>query len=108
MTWRSPLPGSVTGAVRVIRPTSNLCAVAGVICDGAWRGKGVRVFRWPCGTLVIAVVGSPADQQLLRFCLDRLLGTYARHGLLSDDVVALGPSITDVVHDLRWARAKAA
>jgi hypothetical protein len=101
----SPLPDGVTHAVKVFRPRHDVRRVAELICERAWKGLGVRVFRWPCGTLAVVTVGSLGDGVLLRECTDQLLVTYARHGLLGGGVPGDGPRWVDVLHDLNWARA---
>lgn len=73
--------------------------MASAICDDAWKGKGVRVFRWPCGTVASVAVGHRADIVLLRDALPNLFATYAR------DRAGMGPRLIDVIHALNWARA---
>ena len=80
--------------------------LAGIIVELAWCRQGVRVYRWPCGTVAVVRVGSHADAVLLGECIDRLLVTYARHNLLGR--AGAGPQLVDVLHDLNWARATAA
>lgn len=108
MAWVSPLPDGVTKAVRVFRPTSDTRQAAAVICDRAWKGLGVRVFRWPCGTLAVATLGTWVDKRLLQECEEQLLVTYARHGVLGNGELGNGPMLVDVLHDLNWAKANAA
>lgn len=103
----SPLPEGVTKAVRVFRPNGDVRAAAAVICDRAWKGLGVRVFRWRCGTLAVATLGTPVDKRLLCECEPQLLVTYARHGVSGDGALGNGPMLVDVLHDLNWARAHA-
>lgn len=105
-TWASPLPEGLHKAVKVYRPGHDVRRVAGVIVDRAWRRQGVRVYRWPCGTVAMVIVGSRADAVLLDECVDQLLVTYARHDLLGK--TGAGPSLVDVLHDLNWAKATAA
>lgn len=99
----SPLPygvGRVGRAIRVFRPESDIRRVAEWICDQSWKGHGVHVFRWPCGTVAVVAIGSFSDGVLLRKCMDQLLGSYARHA-----TSRLGPTRADVLHDLNLARA---
>jgi hypothetical protein len=95
-----PLPAIPRGAgMRVFRG-KQLALIADYICERGWRGRGVRVFAWPCGTLVVVNVGSGPDEALLKQCIQQLLGTYARHGDRDP-----GPIYLDVLRELREARA---
>jgi hypothetical protein len=85
--------------VRVFRG-KQVAIIATYICERGWRGTGVRVFAWPCGTLVVVRVGSGPDEVLLKQCIDQLLATYARHGDRDP-----GPIYLDVLRELREARA---
>lgn len=98
--WISPVPRGVGRNVRVYRPGIDLRVIASFITERAWRARGVRVFRWPCGTVAIAPVAAEGDVQLSRDCEPFLFATYARHGLLG-----YGPMLVDVLHDLNWAKA---
>jgi hypothetical protein len=106
--WVSPVPAGVGAKARVFRPGRDVRQVADVICERAWKGPGVRVFRWPCGTVAVVRVGSYGDDVLLRECEPHLLVTYARHGLFGAGALGDGPMLVDVLHDLNWARATAA
>lgn len=106
--WVSPLPQRVTrSGVKVFRPTYDVRKMADLICVRAWKGQGVRVFGWSCGTLAIVTVASVADGVMLDECFDQLLVTYARHGIFGDGGLGAGPKLVDVLHDLNWARAAA-
>jgi hypothetical protein len=104
--WVSPLPDGLRMSVQVYRPGHDVRRLAGVIVERAWRRQGVRVYRWPCGTVAVVLVGSRADAVLLTECVDHLLVTYARHDLLGKP--GPGPLLVDVLHDLNWAKATAA
>lgn len=77
-------------------PHRSIHILAGELAEAAWRGKGVRVFAWPCGTVAWAQVGTSGDQLLLRRALPWLIGTWAR-----------GATYGAVLADLRAARAPA-
>lgn len=104
--WVSPLPDGLRTSVHVYRPGHDVRRLAGFIVERAWVRQGVRVYRWPCGTVAVVLVGSHADAVLLGECLDHLLVTYARHDLLGKP--GAGPLLVDVLHDLNWARAMCA
>lgn len=72
--------------------------VAWFICERAWLGRGVRAYRWPCGTLVVVPVQSKTDANLQRRCGEQLFATYAR------DARGRGPQMLDVMRDLTEAR----
>lgn len=95
---RKAVPGALWFA-----PGADLRRVASVICDRAWRGLGVRVYRWPDGMVIIVSTDSRGDQLLLRHSLDALVGTFCRVGALSGSVVGEGPKQFDVLDQLRWA-----
>lgn len=109
--WVSPLPpGVTTRGLRVYRPCRVTRVVAERICDWGWKGKGVHVFRWPCGTVAVTRAGTPADECLLRECEARLLATYARHDLhrgaaarAARGDINIGPALEDVLEDLVWS-----
>lgn len=90
--------------VQVFAPRADVRRVAGLVCERAWRGQGVRVWRWPCGTVAVVDVGTRADRKLLTDCVDALLVTYARHGVFACGVLGDGPSLADVMRELHWAR----
>ena len=93
-TWTSPIPlGCNARNYHVWRPGAAINAIANNIIDRAWRGRGVRLFYWPCGTCMLATVGSKLDRDLLSKALPALYGTYARGALL-----------IHVLADLRAAR----
>lgn len=104
--WVSPLPVGLHLSVQVYRPGHDVRRLAGIIVERAWRRQGVRVYRWPCGTMVVVLVGSRADAVMLDQCIDHLLVTYARHDLRGKP--GPGPSLVDVLQDLNWARATTA
>lgn len=105
----SPFPVGLSRArVMVFAPGTDVRRVAGMVCERAWRGQGVRVWRWPCGSVAVADVGSRADGQLLTQCIDALLATYAQHGVFGYGVVGAGPQLVEVLQDLNWARAACA
>lgn len=93
-TWVSPLPHHVRGKVRTFAPGTDVRQVVGVIVERAWLGRGVRVWRWPCGTVAVSTRDSTMDFLMLRHCADQLLGTWCK-GALDAHVLAT----------LRWARA---
>lgn len=105
-TWKSPVPLGVGASTKVFRPGRDLRRIADVICERAWRqGPGVRVFRWPCGTVAVVRVGSAGDAILLNECGGFHLATYARQRTLRGSGVEVGPTLVDVLHDLHWAEA---
>lgn len=104
--WVSPLPDGLHRHVQVYRPGHDVRRLAGIIVERAWCRQGVRVYRWPCGTVAVVRVGSRSDAVMLGECVDHLLVTYARHDLLGKP--GNGPTLVDVMHDLNWARATAA
>lgn len=104
--WVSPLPDGLHMSVQVYRPGHDVRRLAGMIVERAWRRQGVRVYRWPCGTVAVVLVGSRADAVMLGECLDHLLVTYARHDLLGNP--GRGPTLKDVLDQLNWARATCA
>lgn len=92
--WVSPLPAKFNdGAYHVWKPGTSLNVIANKLIDRAWRGRGVRLYWWPCGTAVLATIGSGLDRELLAKERPALYGTYA-HGAL----------LVDVMADLRDAR----
>lgn len=95
---RAAVPGALWFA-----PGADLRRVASVICERAWRGLGVRVYRWPDGMVVLVSTDSRGDQLLMRHALDALLGTYCRAGALSGRVTGEGPQLFEVLDQLRWA-----
>lgn len=104
--WESLLPDGLGKAgVQLFDAGVDPRRIAGVVCERAWKGDGVRVYRWPCGALAVVNVGSRPDAKLLADCIDMLLVTYARHRLLGSEARLRGPSLTDVLRDLQWARA---
>lgn len=90
------------------RPGFPARAVAERICNWAWKGKGVRVYRWPCGTLAVAKVGTPADDKLLSQCIAMLVATYARHGLDRVGKLGDGPMLDEVIEELCAGQAAVA
>jgi hypothetical protein len=106
--WVSPVPAGVGAAAKVFRPGRDMRQIADVICERAWKNDGVRVFRWPCGTVVVVRVGSQGDKTLTLACEPRLLATYARLHVPGSDARGPGPSVVEVLHDLHWAKATAA
>lgn len=77
MKWRSPVPACKGIKAKVFAPGRPAEQVAMTICDQAYIGRGVRVFRWPCGTLALVRVGTPSDERLLSMCAAALCATYA-------------------------------
>lgn len=106
MKWTNPVPHGARSGVRVFRPSESLRLVADAVCVGGWRGFGVRVFAWPCGTLVVVNVGTDADARLLRLCEPQHLATYGRRDL-PELGLQYGPLRKHVLEDLAWARAAA-
>lgn len=88
------MPRGVGSQVRVFRPGAEAEHVAGVIAERAWRGRGVHVYRWTCGTVAVVGVGCAGDVLMQRKCLAELFGTWGR-----------GAVCTDVLEQLEWARA---
>jgi len=74
--------------------------VANAICERGWRGAGVRVFRWHCGTIAIVTVAQRGDAVLMRDSEAALFATYAC------DARGVGPKLVDVIHALNWAAAQ--
>lgn len=95
-----PLPIAMTSAVRLFRRSRDCTEIASHICERGWRGQGVRVFAWPCGTVAVVTCNSGADEALVVRCASQLVATYARNGELSP-----GPLFMDVLRQLRKARA---
>jgi len=106
--WVPPVLAGLVAPGRIFGPRRDVREVAGVLCDLAWKGAGVRVFRWPCGTMAAIRVGSRADDVLLSECEQYLFVTYARLHVPGTDKRGDGPTLVDVLHDLHWARATAA
>lgn len=103
--WVSPLPSRMARmGVKLFRPTHDLRKLAEAICDRAWKGRGVRVFGWPGGTVAVVTVASDGDALMLVECVERLLATYARHGLSGVGGLGEGPKLADVMDDLAAAR----
>lgn len=100
--WANPVPRGARRDVRVYRAAESVELVADAVCLGGWRGQGVRVYAWPCGTLAVVTVGTGADTQLAAQCADRHVGTYARARLHGRCV---GPLRAHVLEDLAWARS---
>lgn len=75
------------------KPNAAINDIANNILDRAWRGRGVRLFWWPCGSCIIATVGSKLERDLMSKALPALHGTYC-HGAMRTHVLA----------DLRAAR----
>ena len=96
----APLPIPMTRAMRVFRTTRNCHEIASYICDRGWRGDGVRVFAWPCGTVAVVARNSGADEAMMVRCPANLVATYACNGELS-----AGPIFMRVLHELRLVRA---
>jgi len=89
LPWKSPVPAGVGRTVKVLRPGYSLEEIAAAILDRASVGFGVRVYRWPCGTVAIAPRDGEADGKLDARCQERLFGTYAQ-----------GTTFRDVKRDL--------
>lgn len=96
MRWASPVPRGLGPSVRVFRPGHDVQQVAWALCLQAWRGNGIRLFRWPCGTLALVAVGAHMESRMLARCAPQLFATYVQ------------PQMLDVVRDLKWAKARAA
>lgn len=94
--------------VKFFEPDTDTRRLAGVVCERAWRGDGVRVYRWSCGSLALVNVGSRADGRMLDACIDMLLVTYGRHAVNGQPRRGAGPMLVDVLHDLHWARGASA
>lgn len=92
--WVSPLPRDVAGKVRTFAPGTDMRQAASAIVERAWVGRGVRVWRWPCGTVAVSTRHSVMDLLMLRHCTEQLLGTWGK-----------GAMEADVLADLQWARA---
>lgn len=96
-----PVPRGLGRDALVFRPGQDVRRVAWAICERAWKGRGVVVFRWPCGTVVVAPRKSVAEARLLGKHADLHLATYAL------DAHRRGPQMVDVVGDLNWVGAAA-
>lgn len=105
--WRHPLSATTRKLVRTFPPSSPVGEIAAYVCERAWKSLGVRVWCWPDGTLVVALVGSNGDDVLLGACMRQLFATYARHGIQRGLVGGDGPRLADVMVELAWARAHA-
>lgn len=88
------MPRWIGEQIRVYSPSFCTAKLADRASELAWRGKGVRIFRWPCGRIVLARIASPVEMQLMDECAEQLLGTWAP-----------GAAFKDVLAELRWARA---
>jgi len=105
VTWRNPVPIGARSGVRVFRPGEPLRRVIEAVCIGGWRGLGVRVYAWPCGTLAVVPRDTDSDARLATLCGDRLHGTYARR--MTPDGLQGGPQWRHVAIELQWSRAHA-
>lgn len=105
--WRSPVPVDARNSVHAYRPNADVWRVAADICERAWRGKGVRVYFWPCGTIANVLIGTDAERVLEQLCLPMLFATYARTTADGRPLHGAGPMLDDVVRELKWARARA-
>lgn len=85
--WKSNLK------LRVWPADIEVAELASHIVERAWRGPGVRVFRWPCGACLVVRVDSREDRVLQRDCMPCLFMTATR-----------GVELSDVLADLRWAK----
>ncbi|WP_458068659.1 hypothetical protein [Rhodanobacter sp. BL-MT-08] len=90
--WVCPVPQKIGHVVRVWRPGKPLLPIADVVAERAWKGEGVRVFRFPDGTWALVSIGQRADDVLMRHCGDALFATYVRGALWSQ-----------IVADMKWA-----
>lgn len=95
----SPLANTRVNGAWVFRPGHDVRRVAWMICERAWHGRGVRVFRWGCGTVAVVKVGSDADARLMQSHGVYVFATYCL------DTTQRGPLMVDVIHDLHWAEA---
>lgn len=82
--WKSPVPPGVGRTVKVLRPSRSEEHVIDAILDRASVGFGVRVYRWPCGTVAIAPRDGEADVVLDAKCQEHLFGTYAKGSTYRD------------------------
>lgn len=87
----SALPAEARTA-RVYHPAQDLRQIASAVAERAWSTKGVRVFRWPCGTLVVTNPGSTCDAVLCRKFGQYILATWSR-----------GTTMAHVLAELRGA-----
>lgn len=96
--WVSPVPSGVGVhcKMRLIRPWADGRVIAWNIAERAWKGRGVRLYRWPCGTMAVVPVDSRADHALEEHCAGFLFATYTA-----------GVRLVDIMHDLNWARSRA-
>ena len=53
----------------------DLRRVAADAAAEAWRGDGVRLFRWPNGILLMTRLGTRLDASMIKHCADALLVT---------------------------------
>lgn len=81
--WKSPVPSGIGHGARIYRPGNNQVKIADVIAERACVGFGVRVYRWPCGTVAIVTRDGPEDALLAAKCSEHLLGTYAKGAKVS-------------------------
>jgi hypothetical protein len=102
-----PALRTIPNAVR-FGADEDLRRVAAVICDRAWRGVGVRVYRWTDGALVLVGTDSRGDQLLMPHAAHALVGTFCRAGALGDGPLGPGPQQVHVLALLRWAAERAA
>jgi hypothetical protein len=90
-----PIPQSLGYGARVFAPGEHVRKVAWCICDLAWRVRAASVYRWPCGTVVVATASSRVDERLAQQCGEHLFGVYSR------------PLMTTVMRDLADAEVSA-
>lgn len=87
-----PSPASFRGRASIYAAATDMQQLATTIVERAWRCRGVRVYRWPCGTLLLAPVGGTVDQKLLSIASTLLLGTWCH-----------AATKAQVLDTLRWA-----
>jgi len=82
--WKSPVPAGIGRGARVFRPGRLEVEVADFVVERASLGTGVRVYRWPCGTVAIVTRDGREDLLLDASCALHLLGTYASGSTVAD------------------------
>lgn len=96
--WINPVPRRRRKGVLIYRPDVPATTIAEAVCTRAYRGKGVRVYAWPCGTVAVVPVDVDADRYLAEVAGQWMLATYAGKG-------GAATRHADVVDEIVWARS---
>lgn len=96
--WVNPVRKTLRSGVKIFKPTDDVQRIVTVICDLGWKGQGVHVFLWRCGTVVVVRAGSASDAPMHKAYSRAHFATYARAANGGP-----GPLRKDVIDDLRWA-----